>query len=236
VRGGVFHRLLARGVRAQMRGDMRGHFRRILWDGPLPDLPPGRPLVAYANHTGFYDGHLVWLLLNDHLGREPLVWMAEWDRFPIFGLAGAQPFPEGDPKARFATVRRTARRMRERPETAMIYFPEGTIHPPEDGLIGWPEDAFDRLARLLPEPLWWPVAVHYTWEGDPRPTAILAGGEASEAHEGAREHLERLWLRLRASAPRVLSSPHTTVLLEGPPGPHERWDLSLLARPLRRFL
>lgn len=230
------HRLLARGVGAMLRRDIRSHFRRIVWRGePLAsfDLPPDRPLVAYANHMGFYDGHLMWWLLKDHLAREPLVWMAEWDRFPFFGPAGAQPFPEGDAKARFATVRRTARRMAERPETALIYFPEGTLHPPEDGLLTWPSGAMTRLARLLPDALWWPVGIHQTWEGDPRPTVILGGGAPQETPEGAREHLERVWLRMRASTDAEV--PETT-LFAGPPGPHERWDLSLLARPLRRFL
>ncbi|MDX1548833.1 MAG: acyltransferase, partial [Rhodothermales bacterium] len=134
-------------VRWMMRRSLRRAFRRVAWIGPAPALPEGVPVILYANHHNFYDGYLGWLVAARLLGRPAMTWMEAWDRFPFFGAVGALPFPPGDPRRRAATVRRTLRRFEEASSSVLVYFPEGRLHPPDEGLDPFPEGAFARLAR-----------------------------------------------------------------------------------------
>ena len=231
--------MITRLVKKMLRRDLRRAFRRVVWAGPPPALPDSAPVILYTNHHNFYDGHLLWLLLEELLGRPGTLWMEDWDRFPFFAAVGVQPFPPGDDREaaarRRATLRRTARRMREQPSTALVYFPEGRLHPPADGLLPFPSGAFERLARLLPEDTrWWPVALRILQTGDARPTALLAGGAPHDAPDGReRKRLRETWNALRHIAP---GGAETRTLLEGARGPNDRWDLSFLAPFFERYL
>ena len=225
-----------------IRRDLRRAFRRVAWVGAPPALPHRAPVVLYANHHHFYDGHLLWLLLEELLGRPGTLWMEDWDRFPFFAAVGVQPFPPGEGESddeaaarRRATLRRTVRRLREQPQTALVYFPEGRLHPPREGLLPFPDDAFERLARLFPERTrWLPVATHIAQTGDARPTVLLSGGEAHEAPDGReRKRLRRMWNALRETAP---AEADTRPLLGGARGPDEQWDLSWTAPFFERYL
>lgn len=214
-----------------IRRSLRRAFRRVCWVGPWPELAPDRPVVLYANHHGFYDGYLA-RLVAQQLGRPTLTWMAEWDRFPFFAAVGAQPFPPDDARRRAATVRRTARRMQADPSLVTVLFPEGRLHPPEDGLDAVPAAHFRRLAALLPPCQWWPVAMHVTWWGEAHPTALLAGGPVRTDLDGREmERLADVWERLKTPDP----TPRTT-LLDGRPGPDERWHLGPLRGWFERYL
>lgn len=217
-------------VEALLRHDLRRSFRRIAWVGSHwpPALPDG-PVIAYANHHHYYDGHLGWLLFDRHLDRPTTLWMADWDRFPFFGALGAQPFPPNDPTRRAATLRRTARRFRDTPSTVLIYYPEGALSSPDGGLAPFDTEARQRMARLYPEATWWPYAVHVTWRGDARPVALLTGGTP---HDGGPDRD-----RLRACMETLCSpDPPTHTLLEGTPSAAEQWSFSLAAPFFERYL
>ncbi len=213
-----------------IKRSLRRTFRRVCWVGAWPSLPEAKPVVLYANHHSFYDGYLLWYLARHHLGRATVTWMEDWDRFPFFAALGALPFPPGDAVRRAATVRRTARRLRTHPGTAFIYFPEGLLHPPEDGLAPFSTLPLERLARLLPPCTWWPVALHVTWWGESHPTALLAGGTPHDALAGDEwERLNAVWHALRSTRPA-----ETTLLLEGRSSPQETWNFSLLKHLFER--
>lgn len=218
-------------VAALLRWDLRHAFRRVCWVGAAPPDVPDGPVIAYANHHHFYDGHLAWLLFHTHLERRPTLWMAEWDRFPFFAAVGAQPFPPDDPARRAATVRRTARRFRARPDTVLVYYPGGTLHPPDDGIAEFDAEAMTRLARLYPSATWWPYAVHVTWRNEASPTVLITGGPAHEADGQERSRLQRLWHRLQTSRDRP-----TTTLLRGRRNLEEWWDFSFAASFFERYL
>ena len=231
-------RIAVRLVEGLIGRDLRRTFRRVVWVGPEPwhgagaTLAPDRPLVLYTNHHSFHDGYLLWLLTRRVLGRPPLLWMNEWERTPLFGPLGALPFPVHDPAQRLATIRETARRLRERPEHVFLYFPEGELGPPDAGVAEFSPSAFGRLAKLLPaETQWWPVGIRVTWWGEDRPTVLLGGGPPHDAPTGD-EH-DRLC--------RALDALHDArpgdgrILVDGRPSAHERWDLARLAPLLRRW-
>jgi hypothetical protein len=217
---------------------LRQSFRRVVWVGPepwrgaTPALSPERPLALYTNHHSFYDGYFLWLLARRVLDRPPLLWMNEWARIPLFGPLGTLPFPTDDRRQRLATIRETARRLRDRPEHVFLYFPEGELGAPDAGVAEFSPDAPRRLAKLLPDATqWWPVGIHVTWWGEDRPTAILGGGAPHDTPTGdERAHLTAVLDTLRATEPGT-----GRVLLDGRPSAHERWDLSRLAPVFRRW-
>ena len=218
-------------VETLLRSDLRSAFRRVCWVGNWPPPLPDGPVIAYANHHHYFDGHLGWLLFTETLGRPSTLWMAEWDRFPFFGAVGAQPFPPDGPDRRAATLRRTARRFRNAPDTVLIYFPEGELRCPDDGIGPVDPDAVQRLARLYPEAQWWPLALHVTWRGHARPTALLTGGPAHTADGHERDRLHEQWTTLQASDP----GPHHT-LVGGRRSAAELWSFSFTAPLFRRYL
>ena len=198
--------------------------------GPWPPRLPDGPVIAYANHHHYYDGHLGWLLFQECLERSTTLWMAEWDRFPFFGAVGAQPFPPEAPARRAATVRRTARRFQATPRTVLLYYPEGELRSPDRG-IGPFAVPTERLARLYPSATWWPLAVHVTWTGHAAPTAFLRGGPPHDADGTERKRLVRQWAALRGT-----TEEPSHVLLEGTHDASERWSFSFAAPFFRRYL
>jgi len=218
-------------VEALLRFDLYRAFRRVCWVGSWPPALPDGPVIAYANHHHFYDGHLAWLLFRARLERSSTLWMAEWDRFPFFAAVGAQPFPPEDASRRAATIRRTARRFRAQPRTVLVYYPEGTLHAPDEGIQTFDASAVDRLARLYPEATWWPYAVHVTWWNEARPTALLAGGSAHEADGQERSRLRRLWHDLQSPTDRP-----TRTLLHGSRNLEEWWNFSFASSLFERYL
>ncbi len=218
-------------VEALLGYDLRRTFRRVWWIGDWPpDLPDG-PVIAYANHHHYYDGHLGWLLFQERLDRPATLWMAEWDRFPFFGAVGAQPFPPDDPARRAATLRRTARRFRDTPRTVLIYYPEGDLQSPDGGVRPFDPERGQKLARLYSEAHWFPFVVHVTWRGHARPTAFLAGGPAHEADGREHERLTDLWNALRQSE---LPARHS--LLDGTRSASERWSFTFATPFFERYL
>ncbi|GIV58354.1 MAG: acyltransferase [Rhodothermaceae bacterium] len=214
-----------------MRSALRDAFSRVAWAGPVPETAPDRPLVLYANHHDFYDGYLLWLACRDVLGRPALTWMEAWDRYPFFAAVGAHPFPPDDARRRVATLRRTARWLHRHPATALVYFPEGRLHPPDEGLLPIDTAALAHLDRLLPGVMWCPVGLHVTRTGAPRPEARLAAGPVHPHPDGHETHrIEALLARLRALPP---GSGRT--LLTGRHRP-DRWNFGFLRGYFARYL
>lgn len=209
---------------------LRRVFRRIVWRGPWAPPPSDRPLVLYANHHAFFDAQVLGFLTERVLKRRTTVWMEELVRFPFLAALGAAPFPADNPARRIRTVRRTIHLMRREPTTALIYFPEAHLHPVESGVLAFPNDRLGRLAAILPSAYFWPVALRVSGWHEATPTAILTGGDWHERPTGdEREELERL-LRQLDTAP----GGDERILLDGRPGPNERWDFAPLGRLLVR--
>lgn len=233
-RSSLGRRLAARLVERMIGRDLRRTFRRVTWLGPGPEgVPdPARPLVLYTNHHSFHDGYFLWLLAVRTLGRPALLWMNDFERIPLFGPLGTLPFPPDDDHRRVATIRETARRLRADPSHVFLYFPEGTLRPPDAGLGDFGGGAFARLARLFPaDTQWWPVGIRVTWWGEDRPSVLLAGGTPHDAPDGReRERLHALLGDLKAARPG-----DGRILLDGAKSAHERWDLARLTPLFRRW-
>ena len=227
-------RLARRFARRAIRAELRS-LRRVV-GVRAGDPAPGRPLVLFANHHVYADSFVLWHLVTQAWGRPMVVWMEAWDRAPLFGPVGALPFPDGDARRRVRTIRETARRMGADARTALYLYPEGAMRVPDDGLGPFRAD-LGRLARVLPDAVAWaPVGVHLAWWGENRPTAVVAVGEARDAPgDDARQRLEGALDAARAVRPGDVERGAAALLLDGAPGPAERWDLSRLAGLYERW-
>ncbi len=213
-------------VRKSIRATLRGSFRRICWTGELPDAPTSVPVVVYSNHNHFLDGHLLWLVANELFRRRFVVWMEELDRFPFFAAVGAMPFPSDESERRSATVLRTRSILKARPDSVLAYFPGGALREPERRLPSPDPRTFERLARIMAPAVWMPIAIHVTWWGESKPTALLASGPLHQGITGDEmKRLAEVLEDLRTPDPTI-----TATLLEGSRGPNERWNLSFLRR------
>ena len=211
-------------VESLLRLDLRRAFRDVYWVGSWPPSVPDGPVIAYANHHHYYDGHLGWLLFQECLDRSATLWMEKWDQFPFFGAVGAQPFPADNPSRRAATLRRTAHRFRSASPPVLIYYPNGALRSPDAGIEAFSPSAQQRIASLYPDAQWWPFALHVTWQGHARPTALLGGGPAHDWDGNEHGRLTEHWKALHHPSP---SSRHQ--LLRGRRSASEQWDFSFAA-------
>ncbi len=227
-------RLVKRFAERTIDRSLRRSLRRVVGVNAA-DPAPGRPLVLVANHHVYPDSFLLWHVITRVWQRPMVVWMEAWDRAPLFGPVGALPFPADDARRRVRTIRETARRMTDAPQTALYLYPEGAMRVPEDGLGDFKAD-LPRLGRLLPDTAAWvPVGVRTSWWGEERPTAILAVGAARDSPDDARVRLAQAMAEAEATRPGDLDSGRARVLLEGAVGDDERWDLSRLAPLFERW-
>lgn len=217
-------RITAPIVKASMRHSLRRSLRRVCWIGPVPEVASDRPVIAYANHHHFLDGHLLWLAAHELFGRPFIVWMEELDRYPFFAAQGAMPFPPNEPQRRSATIRRSRSALAKPPYPLLAYFPGGQLTAPESGLPTEDLRTISRLSRIMPPATWVPIAIHVTWWGDSAPTALLAAG--SPHREPTGDEMNRLRRALDQAR-----SPDPVVgrtLMEGKRGVNEKWNLSFL--------
>ncbi|NNE34013.1 MAG: hypothetical protein HKN13_02180, partial [Rhodothermales bacterium] len=96
----------------------------------------------------------------------------------------------------------------------------------EEGLPVEDPRTFQRLDRIMPPAVWVPLAIHVTWWGENKPTALLSAGSTHSTATG--DEMVRL-----ADALKAVRSPNpevTETLLDGRQGPNEKWNLSFLRR------
>jgi hypothetical protein len=163
--------------------------------------------------------------------------MEEWNRVPVFAPMGAMPFPTDDAATRSRTIRSTVRWLESGRDPVLFLYPEGRLGPPDAGLSPFKAD-LERLARVLPERTTWiPAAIHVTWWGEARPTAVMGIGAPHAPPDGAEaERLETLLGSLRFVRPGDLTGGSSRVLLEGRRGMDERARLGFSAPLFRRAL
>ena len=215
-----------------MIGSLKKAYRRICWVGPIPEFEPSRPIVLYANHTTFHDGYVLWLVSKTLFNREVHLWMEEWDEFPLFAPVGARPFPRDDARQRMRTIRNTSKFLSAQPNSTLIYFPEGELHPPESGILPFPADSLQRLARVLPGAYWWPVGIHLTTWGEAQPTLLITGGTPHESPDGNERE------RLIDCTDTLQNATHECEypLLGGKSSPNETWTFGFLRPIFKRYL
>jgi 1-acyl-sn-glycerol-3-phosphate acyltransferase len=150
----------------------RGNLKEGVRIGGLYE--PSCPVILFANHHYWWDGYLGYWLIRA-LGRRMVVWMEAYRRFPPFGAIGALPFPPDDSQARARAVKRTVHALRTEPATALLLFPEGTLHGDTERLLPF-QRSLHWLACRVPQATLLPLAIHIEPSYHQYPRAYLSVG------------------------------------------------------------
>jgi 1-acyl-sn-glycerol-3-phosphate acyltransferase len=141
-----------------------------------PPSAPGRPIVVYTNHPSWWDPAL-FILVTETLfpGRAAFGPMdgAQLARYGIFrrmGVFGIDPTPRG--AAAFLHV---ARATLANPKTIMWVTAEGKFTDTRQRPIIL-RRGIAHLARQMPEAIFLPIAVEYSFWNESRPEALLRIG------------------------------------------------------------
>jgi hypothetical protein len=210
----------------------RGNLEEGVGIGGLSEL--GRPVILFANHHYWWDGYLGYWLIRAW-GRRMVVWMESYRRFPPFGAIGALPFPPDDPMARARTVKRSVQALRTEPATALLLFPEGTLHGDTERLLPF-QRSLHWLACRVPQAMLLPLAIHIEPSYHQYPRAFLSVGapfQSASTDETAwlaeaAGAVETLLRQTRADARAALTDDEHAaqgfqVLLQGTRSIHERF-------------
>ena len=210
----------------------RGNLEEGVRIGGLSEL--GCPVILFANHHYWWDGYLGYWLIRAW-GRSMVVWMEAYRRFPPFRATGALPFPPDDPQVRARTVRRTVQILRTEPATALLLFPEGTLHGDTERLLPF-QRSLHWLACRVPQAMLLPLAIHIEPSYHQYPRAYLSVGapfQSASTDETAwlaeaAGAVETLLRQTRADARAALTDDEHAaqgfqVLLQGTRSIHERF-------------
>jgi hypothetical protein len=149
------------------------------------DLPSRTPLVIASNHSTWWDGFALRALQRSLRPRAPVYTVMlerELARRPFFrriGVIGIDP-------ERLASVRGLMRRIDDltlrRPDSVIIFFPQGRIWPSYRRPLGF-RPGIELLLRQLPEWLLLPVGLHLESLNSSRPTLFLNCGAVQSSSD-----------------------------------------------------
>jgi chlorobactene lauroyltransferase len=176
------HRPLFAGVFALYTAwTARRHFAAVRVRGTLAAGPS--PLVVAAQHVGWWDPMILFLLSRSRFGGRHYVMMEEENlrRYPFFRWLGAFGVNRAKQADVLAATRYALARLRE-PEARVWIFPQGELRPadarPIRCLRGADWLAAESGALLVP------VAIRYEFLGEQRPEAFVSFGEAVAVARG----------------------------------------------------
>lgn len=177
----------------------RRRLRAVLLTGLPEGLPAGRPLLLAANHVSWWDA---FLLREVHRALRPaaplytVMRLRELERIPFFRWTGAVGIEPAFPATVLAALRFLRERVQERPDSVVLFFPQGRIWPSHRRPLGFRRGVELFARRLAPVVL--PVAIHLEPLSTAAPTAFLSVGEPVEGAPDAREMEARVEAELDA--------------------------------------
>ena len=167
----------------------RVHAVRIAFAAPPP--PTDRPLLLAANHVSWWDGFVlreVQRTLRPGAPMYTVMSSAELARFPYFrlmGVVGVDPASAGSVSRAVGFLRA---RLRERPESTVVFFPQGRVWPSHRRPLGFRRGVEVFARRLSAHVL--PVGIHAEPLNTVAPTFFVSVGKGMDGRVAA-EELER---------------------------------------------
>lgn len=216
------HPLLERAYARYGRRLLRRAFARV-WVGGTPWPEGAGPVIAFVNHSAWWDPVLALFLSHDVFRRDGYGLMegAQLLRYPFFrrigcfGATGEHPAEDARGLALYAARLLRGTDPGEPPRTLWI-FPQGALLPARVPLAF--RSGLARFSRAVPDAVLLPVAVRYEVRAAQRPECFVRvgqpvhpaiGGSASESparltrrlEQRLREELDRLDADLIADHP-----------------------------------
>lgn len=213
-KGGLFTRVLEWYVARKVRSAFRGVWVR----GTFPSAEGG--LLAYANHSSFWDGFLIHQLAKA-AGWDGYAVMEEENlaKYRFHARIGAFSVNRQDPRAALPSIRYAGEVLR-RPNAAVFIFPEGELIAGQ-GPLGPLQRGVEVIARTA-KVRSVPVAIRYCFLEHEHPDVLVEVG-APHAPGPLRTYEENL----KAAYERVMSARSTegfNCLIRGRTSVQERWD------------
>lgn len=213
-KGGLFTRALEWYVARKVRSA----FRAVWVRGTFPSAEGG--LLAYANHSSFWDGFLI----------HQLALQAGWDgyaimeednlaKYPFHARIGAFSVKRSDPKSALGTIRH-AKEVLARKNAAVFIFPEGELHAGQGPLAPLQRgvEVIARTSKVRSVP----VAIRYCFLEHEHPDVLVEVGTPHAPGE-----LSLFEQNLKDAYERVMSARSTdgfSCLIRGRTSVQERWD------------
>jgi 1-acyl-sn-glycerol-3-phosphate acyltransferase len=152
---------------------------RTLVAGLPHDLPPGVPLLLAANHVSWWDPFTlreVQRVLRPSAPFFTVMLEAELARRPFFRRLGVVGLDPASPASLRACIRQLRRLLRERPDGAVCFFPQGRIWPSFRRPLGF-RPGIGLVARALAPLVVLPIGLHVEPLSATRPTVFASAGE-----------------------------------------------------------
>jgi 1-acyl-sn-glycerol-3-phosphate acyltransferase len=164
------------------------------------------PVIFCATHSGWWDGHLAYIL-NWRIFRHDAYLMMEEKqlrRYLFFTWAGVFGIDREDPHKALASVRYITRILLERPNTVLWMFPQGKMAHPDVrplGLYGGAANIARRVGRCALVP----VALRYDFLMEQAPDAFVRIGAPLQVEQDSlsAELTEQLRVALTETADRL---------------------------------
>ncbi len=155
-------------------------------------LDPDRPLIVVSNHVSWWDGFLlraVQLRLRPHAPLHSVMLQRELKGKPFLKALGAVGIDPLNPASVKRAVAVLSERMRRRPDSMVLYFPQGEIRPSHARPLGFLR-GIELFARHLPSADILPIGIHLEPLNTVSPHAFISAGELRDSRVVKASELE----------------------------------------------
>lgn len=196
---------------------VRRSFRGVWLRGAAPSSERG--LVAYFNHSSFWDGFIAHQL-GMQFGWDGYAMMEEQNlaKYPFHARIGAFSVRRGDPRSALETMR-YAKGLMQRPKAAVVIFPQGEIRA--GAALGPLSRGLELLARSTGAPSV-AIAVRYAFFEHEFPDVLVEVGTPHGPAPLARFEAELDAVHTRVNEATSLEG--FSLLIQGRAGVQARWD------------
>lgn len=142
-------------------------------------LPSDTPILVVANHTSWWDGFLVREIHRRLRPGSPfytIMLSQQLRENRILRWLGARGFTRGSTSSLRALMRWLGERRSATPEALFLFFPQGSLWPPETRPLGFAR-GMEGVARALEPVIILPLGIYLSMGSNPGPRAFLHLGE-----------------------------------------------------------
>ena len=156
-------------------------------------LDPQRPVIVVSNHVSWWDGFLLRAVQRRLRPRAPLHTVMldrELKRRPLLRALGAVGIDPVNPASVAHAVETLSARIKRRPDSMILYFPQGQIRPSHIRPLGFLR-GIELFARHLPPADILPIGIHLEPLNTISPHAFISAGELRNSRDVKASDLER---------------------------------------------
>jgi chlorobactene lauroyltransferase len=166
-------------IRGMIYSSLRKHFDRVFFRMATPLTAEQRqlPIIICANHSSWWDGHMV-ALVERHLGLDAYLMMEEpqLKRYAFFRWVGCFSVDRHNARSAVQTIQYAAKLLKGHPGRLVWLFPQGVITPNDYRPLVFFSGAA-HIAKLTAPALLYPAATRIEYMIEQRPDLYISIGE-----------------------------------------------------------